>query len=471
MSGTTSRPRAAGPATPSTAAGPVTPLTVHGPAGVVDLSVPTDAPVAQVARAYAEEAGLASVLPLVGRDGRPLAPDATVGGSGLVPGAVVAVVDPGAPRRPGEPRSSTAGRPAGLPAGLRPGRLSALWCVVAAGAAALAAWTAATLTAADDRLPVVVVLAAAAGLGCLPVGPLTAQRVVAAPAFGAAACLAAVWDPAPERLPTILGAAGLAAAVVAAVGAALSEESGEALRVWTVVGAGWFATAALAALTSQPPQVVYAVLLLAAVLAARFVPTVAVDVPDQFLIDVERLAVTAWSARERPAGRRGRFVVRRPGVASVAARGARTVTAAAAGVLVVVALTAPLLLWSADLPLDRVGARCLVGFGGCALLLAARSYRHVAARRLLLAAGLWCLASVATVLLGQWGPGARTAVAAAAVGLGFVLVAVAVALGRGWRSAWWSRRAEVAEVVCGSFAVASLVVAVGFFRHLWELTS
>ncbi|MDN5745181.1 MAG: hypothetical protein L0H31_08665, partial [Nocardioidaceae bacterium] len=52
-----------------------------------------------------------------------------------------------------------------------------------------------------------------------------------------------------------------------------------------------------------------------------------------------------------------------------------------------------------------------------------------------------------------------------------LLVLVGVLVGRGWRSAWWSRRAEVAEAFSGAAAVGSVVVAVGFFRFLWELTS
>ena len=46
---------------------------------------------------------------------------------------------------------------------------------------------------------------------------------------------------------------------------------------------------------------------------------------------------------------------------------------------------------------------------------------------------------------------------------------VAVATGRGWRSAWWSRRAEVAEGLAGAGAIAALVVASGLFRALWEI--
>jgi hypothetical protein len=57
------------------------------------------------------------------------------------------------------------------------------------------------------------------------------------------------------------------------------------------------------------------------------------------------------------------------------------------------------------------------------------------------------------------------------VGLGVVALVAAVATGRGWRSVWWSRRAEVAESLCGSFAFAAAVVAAGVFRRLWEMTS
>jgi len=61
-----------------------------------------------------------------------------------------------------------------------------------------------------------------------------------------------------------------------------------------------------------------------------------------------------------------------------------------------------------------------------------------------------------------------TVLASVAIAFAALLVVVAVATGRGWRSAWWSRRAEVAEALCGSAAVATLLVAAGVFRSLWE---
>jgi hypothetical protein len=455
------------------APGTVTAVTVHGPRGVLDLTVPVDATLEDVSRAYSADAGLPVVLPLVTRSGVPLQPADVVGDVGLVAGSVVVAVDPSS--RPAPPRSRFRSGDAGESA-LAAGRASATWFALAAAFAALAGWCAAQLPT-DERWPVVAVLLVAALAGCLPVGVLRVQRVLAAPAFAAAAGFALAWEPVPEQLPTVCGVAALCAAVAAGVGRALAEPDSPAvdgLRVWVAVGAGWFVVAGLGALTGVSPQVVWAVLFLAAVLAARFVPELVVDVPDQYLLDLERLAVTAWSARERPTGRRGRIVVPEQAVRAVADRGARAVTAAAVAVLVVVIVTAPLLLAAADLPLDRTGARCLVGFGGTALLFAARSYRHAAAGRLLRLAGVVALAVLAVVLLGL-APGrapvaAPPAVAAVAVAIAAALVLAAVFVGRGWRSAWWSRRAEIGEAMCGAFAVGSLVVAVGFFRHLWEVT-
>ena len=157
-------------------------------------------------------------------------------------------------------------------------------------------------------------------------------------------------------------------------------------------------------------------------------------------------------------------------VAHVAARGARIVTASAAGVWVVAAVSAPMLLATATLPVDRIGARVLVGLAGAALLLAARSYRHPAARAMLRGAGLTCWAALAVVLLGLLDtsgsarPRPRRHRCSPSL-----LVVVAVATGRGWRSAWWSRRAEVAEGLAGAGAIAALVVASGLFRALWEI--
>jgi hypothetical protein len=149
------------------------------------------------------------------------------------------------------------------------------------------------------------------------------------------------------------------------------------------------------------------------------------------------------------------------------------VTAAAVAVAVV-AVTAAALLLLADLPsLDALGARCQAFTAGAALLLAARTYRHPAARAALRAGGLGCWAALVGVLVAGAGAGPDALVAAGlvAAGLGLLLVVVAVATGRGWRSAWWSRRAEVAESLAAAATLAAVLVTSGLFRTVWELTS
>lgn len=443
-------------------------VSVHGPVGVLDLHVPTGATGADVAREYSRQANVPHVPALYTRTGTPLAADMTLADAGVVTGAVlVATVGGAAPQQRRRFRDA-----ARRERDLAPGSLSALWCVVAVVVAVLAGWLASSLPHSSELRDVTIgLLVGAAVLGVLPLGPLAAHRVQAVPAFAGAAGYAIAWDPAPERLPTIIGVAALAAAICAAVARALDRPGEEGLRVWMLAGVTVFVVTTLAALVDAPAQVVWAILLVAAMLAARFVPMIAIDVPDHYLLDVERLAVTAWSARERPTGRRHRTIVPRRAVSDVAGRGARTVTAASAAILVVTTVSAVLLLQTTSVWIDVLGARLEVFFAGAGLLLAARSYRHAGARALLRSSGLACWAALVVVLVTA-GPGGRLVWSASiSIGLGALLVLVAVSLGRGWRSAWWSRRAEVAEALCGAFALAAVVVAAGTFPVLWDLTS
>ena len=196
------------------------------------------------------------------------------------------------------------------------GRLSVLWLGVATATAVLAGAVAASLPdSSDARTAVLVALVAAAALSAVPVGPLSVHRVHAAPAFAAAAAFGLLWHPAPERLPLVLGITGLAGAATAAVCRALDHQQDEGLRIWMFTGGAAFGVTALAAVLDASTPIVWSTFLVVAMLAARFVPVLAVDVPDQYLLDLERLAVTAWSARDRPVGRRGRIIVPRRAVA------------------------------------------------------------------------------------------------------------------------------------------------------------
>ena len=439
-------------------------MSVHGPVGVVDLVVPAGAAVADVAVAYARQAGLTAVPVLHTRLGEALPADVPLTRAGVGAGDLLVAATGTGPRP-----SHAAAEPGAI--GRDTGARAAAGLCAASAAAVLAGWCGAVTRSGVVSTLVVDLLVAGAVLGVLPVGRLAPQRVVAAPSFAVAAGFVLAWDPQPERLPMVVGVSGLAAAVAAAVGRALDRRSEEALRVWILAGVLVFGVTGLCALAGAPARLPWGLLLLLAVLAARFVPALAVHVPDQYLIDVDRLAVTACSAREWPAGRRGRAVVPVGAVSAVAARGARLVTASSAAILVVAWTSAPLLLATATLPVDRIGARCLVGLAGASLLLAARSHRHGGARALLRAAGLGCEVALLVALLPVMDGAGHWWLALGAPAVAGALVVVAVVVGRGWRSAWWSRRAEVAEGLCTTSALAAFVVACGWFRDLWELAS
>jgi hypothetical protein len=447
-------------ASPSTIA-----VSVHGPAGVLDLVVPAGATSVDVAREYAAQTDAAGIPLLQTPLGELLTADRTLTSAGVESGSVLVATTGVHRSRRGDPGPDGAAPPSDSPA------VAALAAALAVAAAGLAAWYAAR--AADDGLRTVTVgvLMAGALASTLPLGRHAAQRVAAAPAFGAAAAFAAVHEPGFHLLPAVVAVSALAAGVVAAVARALGPEHDEALDVWIVSGLVVFAVCAAPPLLEWDGRVAWAVLLLLAMLAARFVPSLAIDVPDETLIDLDRLAVTAWSARDGGRAGRGRIVVSAAAMRQLVAGATRTVLAATAAIMVTAAVATPLLLATATIDLDRIGARCLVLFAGASILLAARSYRHAVARRLLRVGGLACWAWLVGFVVDDVSSTVVMAGLVVLLLLGAVSLAAAVATGRGWRSVWWSRRAELAEGLCGSFALAATVVASGFFRSLWEITS
>lgn len=440
-------------------------LSVHGAAGVLDLVVPEQATPVDVAREYSRQTGQPG-LPLMQTPlGALLAAGTSLADSGVRSGDVLVAT-----------RGVHHGSSAASSDQARVDHESPVVATLAAALsvllAALASWYAVGLGEATLRTVVVGVLLGAALVVVVPWGPHLGQRVAAAPAFAAAAAFAALHEPGAEFLPAVIGAAALAAAVVAAMARAMAPHPDEVITVWIAGGLVVLAACSVGALFGWAPQVSWSLLLFLAMMASRFAPSLAIDVPDEALLDLDRLAVTAWSARDRGTkGRRGRIVVAGNAVATLVQSASRTVTAAAAGVLLVVSFTAPLLLAAADIDLDRIGARTLVFFVGASLLLAARSYRHAAARALLRCAGLVAWAALALHLVAWTGATYAVWFFAAVMALGVISLIAAVATGRGWRSVWWSRRAEVAETLAGSFALASVVVAAGVFRSLWEMTS
>lgn len=440
-------------------------LSIHGPAGVLDLVVPAGATPVDVAREYAAQADVPGIPLLQTALGERLNAAVPLRDAGVQPGDVL-VATSGVHR----PRRVTL-LEAAKNAPESP-RLASLIATVAALVAALAGWYAGRAGEDTVRTVVVGLLLACALVGALPVGRHTRQRAAAAPAFAASAAFAAIHEPGAHLLPAVLAAAALSAAVVAGIARALARDADEVATVWIVAGLTAFACCAVPAMLGWDPRVSWTLLVVLSMMAARFAPSLAIDVPDEALLDLDRLAVTAWSARDsQRAGHRGRIVVTAAAMEHLVRRASRVVTGAAAAVLVTVVVAGPLLLAAASIDLDRIGARCLVLFAGCSLLLAARSYRHATARTLLRLAGLAALASLVVDLVAGPGAGHVDTFFYVALALGVVALAAAVATGRGWRSVWWARRAEVAESLCGSLAFASAVVAAGMFRRLWEMTS
>ena len=438
-------------------------LSVHGPQGVLDLMVPGGVTAHDVAREYARQSGLTTIPLLQTALGQLLPADRVLSDAGVESGDVVVAIA-------GFHRARKSAKGADRVRVDEPGPLSAVASTVAAVAAALAGISATAIDSDGVRSAVAGVLLITGFLATLPVGSRARHRAVAAPAFGAAAALAYV-GPLDYQASGVVAACALAAGVVAAVARAWSAGGDEALSVWIVVSSLVALVTGLTLFTELEPRVAWAILLMLAMLGARYAPVFAIDVPDHALIEIEKLAVTAWSARDKVTSRRGRMLVAEAAMRRLVASGTRMITASAAAILVVVCVCVPLLLQTAVIDLDRIGARCLVFFAGAAILLAARSYRHPAARSLLRVAGLVCWAAFFAVVLRVAGPGQQVAIIAGVVTIGLVCVAVGVATGRGWRSVWWSRRAEVAEVLAGSLAIGATVVATGLFRALWEINS
>lgn len=440
-------------------------ISVHGHAGVLDLVVPAGATPVDVGRAYADQAGMSGIPLLQTPLGEHLRADRALAEMGVESGAVLIAAT-------GVRRARASDEGGGhLDRSVETPQVAAVVTVLAVGAGALSAWYAALSGAEVLRTVTVAVLMACALGAALPWGRHAQQRTAAAPAFAAAAAFAAFFEPGDHLLAAVVAVGALAAAVTAAITRAMAPGPDQVLTVWIVAGGLVFAVCAMSPLMEWSDRTSWAVLLVLAMLGARFAPSLAIDVPDEALLDLDRLAVTAWSARDKASGRRGRLVIPEAAMRRLVAGAARTVTASCAAILLVTMVATPLLLLTAIIDLDRIGARCLALFAGAAILLAARQYRHAAARRLLRAAGLACWAWLVVFEIGDLTTAWLSWALVGASALGVICLAAAVATGRGWRSVWWSRKAEVAEGLAGAFAFASTVVASGLFRALWETTS
>ncbi|HET9761098.1 MAG TPA: EsaB/YukD family protein [Nocardioidaceae bacterium] len=447
-------------------------VTVLGAAGRADLAVPTWVDVATLATSYAESVGAAAVPALATTAGVRLDDGRSVDEVGLRHGDVVVALPQHAPATSPE---RTAGD------GLRgPGSRAAqpvlllLAGLAGLGAAGVLAGSGATGV---PRVAGLVLLLLCALVTAVPLGPARAStaraRSATSPAFGAGAGFVAAYSEDPGGLLLGLAVAALAAAVFAAVARTfLDPGQDELVEVWLVVAAAVAVLALVMLLVGGTLVGLWSVLFAAAVVGARLLPYTVVDVPDQALLDLDRLAVTAWSARERPRGsRRRRTMVRFDGVAALVRRGLRLVAAGTVVIAVVVATAGPLLTLDAGRDLAGVSALVMVGLGAAALALVARSFRSPLPRLALRLSAAFALAFLGLDVLHELGRTADWMVFGVGAVAALLVTVTGVSLGRGWRSVWWARVADLVEGLSIVCVVAAVPLASGFFDVVRGFTS
>ncbi|MGH3367804.1 MAG: EsaB/YukD family protein [Nocardioidaceae bacterium] len=451
-------------------------LTLHGEPGQVDLVVPRAAPVTEVARAYVEAVQATQMPQLTTTRGQVLDNGRSVRACGLGDGEVLYAGRP--PDSPGY--LADAGRPAAGRSATSPdaqGSVRRALGLAAVGGAAGAALAAALAPAGTLRSAGAVVLCAAAFVTVLPwrTGrPADRPNPVApvlAPALAAAGVITGLGHSTAGGALLVVAVAALAAAVTAAVSRALARNDDPRPLVWIVVGSVVAAVAIVILLIGAPPRSLWAVLFAGAVVAARWLPYLVVDVPDQALLDLDRLAITAWSARGRPGSGRRRNLVDPDSVSTLVERGSRLVAASALALGFVLGATAPALASAPGEGITGLATGLLLLFGGGAVTLVSRSYRARRPRVLMRASGGWVLGTLAVFFVGDVSGVLTWALSAVGVGVGALVFFAGVALGRGWRSLWWARVGDIVDATCVVVAVAMVPVAAGLFDVARQLGS
>ncbi len=342
-------------------------------------------------------------------------------------------------------------------------------CAVVLGAGALRGHAVPNLWVAS--LTAALLLLAGLALA-LQVGPDTPARVsrLTAPllGFGAGLALPVAASPGSGRVAFVAGCAvGTALAGTARISAGRRDGASRvAMTALALLGAlgvvgillGWpsYAVAALAAGLGP--------------IAVRLLPGLGLEVPDEQLVDVERLSTTVWSAREVRAPRRRRVRVEEIATQFRHARdivAAGTVWASAVAPLA----TAVLLATGGRGAVARWGA-----FALCLLLALAMGYQSRSVRDRLPRYALLTSATVlvleAVVALRQVG-GLDTLLVAIGVlvATGALVLAGSVALGRGWHSTRLSRLADALEGVAVVLSLPAAIVAADGIEAFRRMTS
>ncbi len=399
--------------------------------------------------------------------GAVLDPDVPLGAQGVRDGDLLAVLDPGATESHVTPRRVAHAKPAGpvavpLELALLPGALALAG--LAAGLATFAE------TAARLGIGAGLVLAGAIVALAPRRGLLVAGAEALGPVFLAAAAVAVIpRDEAGADLLAIVAAGVVAAQAAALLRLIATPAAQPALVVWMWAGGAVAVTAGGVLAGGGSLRVVWALLAVVAVGATRLLPRLAVDVPDEQLIDTEKMASTTWSLRGRLITRKVR--VRTAEVERTVLSGrhlldaASVVASAAVGAVAVALAVDPVDGW------ERWAAFGAGGLAGTALLLGSRAYAGGLPRLAQRLGGLVAVAAGAGGALAAASDVGRLGVAVGCFVLALPVVFAAVALGRGWRTVRWARLGDLAESLAVASVLPVALLAVGTFGHFRQMVS
>lgn len=291
-----------------------------------------------------------------------------------------------------------------------------------------------------------------------------------APLLGAAAgmSLPALDAAGAGRVAVIAGCA--IGAVVAGVARVSSGARDGAARVALVVLAFLGLVNVLGVLLEWPGFAVAAVVAGLAPMVVRMLPSLGLDVPDEQLVDTDRLSTTIWSVREPTRRRRRR--IRVPELQQ-RFRQARDVVAAGTlwGASLAPVTLAVLLATPGRSGVSRWGAVALCTLTVMGLGYQSRTVRDrlprfalLGAAAVVLAEGLYAVGQVA-------GPAAAGAVVAVVLVLALASLAGSLALTRGWTSPRLSRLADALEGLAVVCALPAALVAGDVLEILRRTTS
>ncbi|GAA4732706.1 hypothetical protein GCM10025782_35030 [Pedococcus ginsenosidimutans] len=293
---------------------------------------------------------------------------------------------------------------------------------------------------------------------------------LAAPVFGFGAGLALPVADSPSSGRIAVVAACTLATTLAGVARITGGPADRASRAALTTLAGVGALGVVGVVLGWPAYAVAAVAAGLVPAATRLLPSVGFEVPDEQLVDVERLSTTIWTAREQ---RRGRFRRLRPTEIDGVFLAARETVAAgtvwaclvAPVALAVLVATPGRSAWSAW------GAVGLCGAVTTSMGLQSRTVRDRLPRFALLTA------SAAAALLGTYAAGQRLGTGAglglvlSAVVLGVVAIASAMALARGWHSTRLSRLADMLQGLAVVLSLPTAALAADGFEAMRRMTS